>query len=269
MQTILIVLNSEKLENPDLDIRYELPDKLERYTNNEIYDNGYDHLTDTELGIWLETQSAKENYGKVVDFFDEHMVCGNDLLGTAKIYISEKEAAPLEECTLVYDGEVMISDEEVRAANRGKKIDKIISRITGLITDDNMDVVGQLKTELCELQDIEEKWECFTSELKKNKYIYECDEDAELNEFLGFLQEAVSIKVNALSVKENMFDADNDLYEWCEVLDALWADDGYCMAIYEMENGNDVVFPCCEEKLEEISELAKEICINVMAVAEM
>lgn len=42
MQTILIVLNSEKLENPDLDIRYNLPDKLERYTHNEISDNGYD-----------------------------------------------------------------------------------------------------------------------------------------------------------------------------------------------------------------------------------
>lgn len=268
MQTILIVLNSEKLENPDLDIRYELPDKLERYTNNEIYDNGYDHLTDTELGIWLETQSAKENYGKVMEFFNEHMVCGNDLSGTAKVYISEKEAAQLEECTLVYDGEAIISDEAVRVANREKKISKIITNIASLITNDNTDVMEQLEAELCDLQDIEEKWECFTSELKKFKYIYECDEDVELNGFVGFLKEAVSIKANDLPVKENKLDADSDLYEWCEVLDELWADAGYCMAIYEMENGNDVVFPCCEEKLEEITELAKEICINVMAVAE-
>lgn len=268
MQTILIVLDSEKLENPDLDIRYDLPDKLEHYTHNEISDNGYDYLANTELGIWLETQSAKENYGKVVEFFEQHLVCGNDLLGTAKVYISEKEAAPLEECILVYDGEVMISDEVVRVTNRVKKAGKIISKIASLIANDATDVMRQLETELCDLQDIEEQWECFTSTLKKFKYIYECDEDIELSGFLEFLKEAVLIKANDLQVKENKFDADSDLYEWCEVLDELWTDVGYCMAIYEMENGNTVVFPCSEKKLEEISELAKEICINVMAVAE-
>ena len=268
MQTILIVLNSVKLENPDLDIRYDLPDKLERYTHNEISDNGYDHITNTELGIWLETQSAKENYVKVVEFFGQHMVCGNDLSGTAKVYISEKEAASLEECILVYDGETMISDEAVRVANREKKAGEIISKIASLITNDDENVIGQLETELCELQDIEKQWECFTSTLNKFKYIYECDEDIELNGFLGFLKEAISIKANDLPVKADKFDADNDLYEWCDVLDEMWVDAGYCMAIYEMENGNAVVFPSSEEKLEEITELAKEICINIMPIAE-
>lgn len=111
MQTNLIVIDSKKLENPDLDIRYDLPDKLENYTNNEIYDNGYDYLTNTELGIWLGTKSAKESYGKVVEFIKQHMVCGNDLSATAKVYISEKEAAVLEECVLVYDGEAIFTDE--------------------------------------------------------------------------------------------------------------------------------------------------------------
>lgn len=268
MQTILIVLNSEKLENPDLDIRYDLPDKLERYTHNEISDNGYDHLTNTELGIWLETQSAKEHYGKVVEFFEQHMVCGNDLSGTAKVYISEKEAAPLEECILVYDGEEAIPDEAVRVTNRVNKAGKIISKIAGLIANEDADVVGQLESELCDLQEMEEQWECCTSVLKKYKYIFECDEDVELSGFVQFLKESASIKANDLPVKENKFDEENDLYEWCEVLDEMWADAGCCMAIYEMENGNAVVFPCSEEKLEEISELAKEICINVMAVAE-
>lgn len=105
METILVVLDSKKLDNPDLDIRYELPDKVEEYTNKEICDNGYDYLTNTELGIWLATESAEENYKKVLDYMGENMICGNNLAQTAKIYISDKEAASLEECTLVYDGE--------------------------------------------------------------------------------------------------------------------------------------------------------------------
>lgn len=145
METILIVLNSEKLENPDLDIRYELPDKLEQYTHNELSDNGYDHLTDTELGIWLETKSAKEDYGKVIAFFERHMVCGNDLAGTAKVYISTEDAAPLEECTLVYDGEEKIPDEAIRAANRAQKVGKIILKIAQLITKEDKVVTDALK----------------------------------------------------------------------------------------------------------------------------
>ncbi|NDO49202.1 hypothetical protein FMM75_07130, partial [Lachnospiraceae bacterium MD335] len=57
METIVVVLNSSKMENPDLDIRYVLPDMLQKYTQNEICDNGYDYITNEELGIWL---SARE-----------------------------------------------------------------------------------------------------------------------------------------------------------------------------------------------------------------
>ena len=55
MQTIVIVLNAAKMTNPDLDIRYALPDRIQEFTNNEIQDNGYDYLSDIELGLWLET----------------------------------------------------------------------------------------------------------------------------------------------------------------------------------------------------------------------
>ena len=268
MQTILLVLDSEKLENPDLDIRYNLPDKLENYTNNEISDNGYDYLTDTDLGIWLQTQSAKESYGKVVEFLEQHMVCGNDLSATAKVYISEKEAAALDECTLVYDGEAIFIDEEQRVNNQKLKTTKIILKIASLIVNDNTAVIKQLETELCELQDIDEQWECFTNTLKGFKYIYECDEDVELNGFLEFLKDVKSLKSNDITVEEKLFDEDTDLFEWCEVLDEKWENTGYCMAIYETESGNEVVFPSNRKKLEQITELANELGINVVAAAE-
>lgn len=106
METILIVLDSKKLENPDLDILYALPEQLETYTDKEMYDNGYDYLNNTELGIWLATKSAKENCSKLIEFLKQNEICGNNLSETAKIYISEQENAPLDKCILVYDGEI-------------------------------------------------------------------------------------------------------------------------------------------------------------------
>lgn len=55
MQTIIIKLDSRKMINPDLDIRYTLPDRLEKITSGRISDNGYDYISKYELGIWLET----------------------------------------------------------------------------------------------------------------------------------------------------------------------------------------------------------------------
>lgn len=50
MQTIIIVVDSRKLENPDLDILYKLSDCLDEYSNHRISDNGYDYLSDTKIG---------------------------------------------------------------------------------------------------------------------------------------------------------------------------------------------------------------------------
>ena len=268
MQTILIVLDSRKLENPDLDIRYELPDKLEKYTHNEIADNGYDHLTNTELGIWMQTKSAKENCSKVLDFFEHHMVLGNDLSSVAKVYISEKEAAELEECTLVYNGAEMVTDESVRASNRMQKICKTILKIACLITDENIKVMEQLENRWDTHLNREEQWEAITEMLKKSNYVCECDEEIELSEFLEMMQETVIAKEKELPIIKNNLDEDGDFFEWCEALDEQWKDKGYCMAIYELENANEVVFPCKVEKLEEITELGKELCINIVAVAD-
>ena len=62
MQTIIITLDPEKLDNPDLDLRYTLPEQLEQWTHGADTDTGYDYLDDQLLGIWLETESAEEAY---------------------------------------------------------------------------------------------------------------------------------------------------------------------------------------------------------------
>ena len=47
-------------KNPDLDIRYILPERIEEITKGLVKDNGYDYLTDNSMGIWLDTDNEKE-----------------------------------------------------------------------------------------------------------------------------------------------------------------------------------------------------------------
>ena len=67
MQTIIIVLDAQKMTNPDLDIRYILPDRIEEYTNGAVKDNGYDYISDTKLGIWLETADAENSVKDIAE----------------------------------------------------------------------------------------------------------------------------------------------------------------------------------------------------------
>ena len=102
MQTILILLDSEKMENPDLDIRYLLPDRIDEYTDGQIRDNGYDYLDGDVMGIWLETEDAEANVEKVIELITSEQILENDLSKSAEIYISEEDSAELENCRKVY-----------------------------------------------------------------------------------------------------------------------------------------------------------------------
>lgn len=102
MQTIIIVVDSRKLENPDLDILYKLSDCLDEYSNHRISDNVYDYLSDTKIGIWLCAEDVEKDYPMMMDYLSTHKVCGNDLSKTAEIYISEKDTAELSECKKIY-----------------------------------------------------------------------------------------------------------------------------------------------------------------------
>ncbi len=102
MQTIIIVLDSKKMTNPDLDIRYVLPERIEEYTNNLIKDNGYDYLSNTELGLWLETDDSINNVEKIIQLIKSETILENDLSKIADIFVSEEECAEVEQCRKVY-----------------------------------------------------------------------------------------------------------------------------------------------------------------------
>ena len=97
MQTIIIKLDSRKMENPDLDIRYTLPERIEKITSGRIADNGYDYITNYELGIWLATENAHEMFPTVTE-----IIRNDNNLKSAEVYISDMENAELNECKKVY-----------------------------------------------------------------------------------------------------------------------------------------------------------------------
>lgn len=85
------------MENPDLDIRYTLPDRLEKITSGGITDNGYDYITDTVLGIWLATENSREMFLVVTK-----IIANDNNLRSAEVYISDIENAELNQCQKVY-----------------------------------------------------------------------------------------------------------------------------------------------------------------------
>lgn len=108
MQTIIVVLNPAKLENPDLDLRYCIPDRIEEVSNGMIQDNGYDYIDTKDIpsaplmGIWLKTESASENWSIIAKLFQNEKFKGNDLSTSAEIFISENDSEDIENCTLVF-----------------------------------------------------------------------------------------------------------------------------------------------------------------------
>lgn len=104
MQTIIIKLNPSQLANPDLDLRYLVPDAIEQYTNHKITDQGYDYLEDEfrSMCIWLSCEDAHAGYVEVVKCLTEQKILDNDILLAAEIYVGEVESADIEECTLVH-----------------------------------------------------------------------------------------------------------------------------------------------------------------------
>ena len=102
MQTILITLDSSKMDNPDLDIRYILPDRIAEYTDDLVTDNGYDYLDNDVMAIWLETEDAAENVERVIKLLESEEILENDLAKAATVYISEDDSAELDQCRKVY-----------------------------------------------------------------------------------------------------------------------------------------------------------------------
>lgn len=87
------MLDPEKLSNPDLDIRYLLPELLEEKSKGLIKDNGFDYLDDevNTMLIFLKTGDFEKAMFCVEETIKNVALLGNDLKQGVVVAI-EKES---------------------------------------------------------------------------------------------------------------------------------------------------------------------------------
>ena len=57
---IIISLDPEKLSNPNADLRYDLPDKIEELSDNRITDSGYDYDNKNIMYVFMESKNIEQ-----------------------------------------------------------------------------------------------------------------------------------------------------------------------------------------------------------------
>ncbi len=104
MAAIVISMDSRKMENPDLDIRYLLPDRIEEWSGGAVTDDGYDYVDEDGhiLAVWLETEDAEGWWPKIVELLKAEQFMDNDLSQSALVLISEESGADYDQCRQVW-----------------------------------------------------------------------------------------------------------------------------------------------------------------------
>ena len=104
MQSVIISMDSRKMENPDLDIRYTLPDRIEEWSQGAVQDNGYDYVDEEGhiLAVWLKTEDAEGWWPKILELLKTEKFEDNDLSRSAQVLVSEKPNAELAGCRQVW-----------------------------------------------------------------------------------------------------------------------------------------------------------------------
>lgn len=94
MRTIILKLFPDRLVNPNLDIRYVLPDLLAEKSGGLIQDDGYDYEAGSDaMLIYLLTPDVKRAISFITDFVENTEVLGNDLKRGLEI-VAESEPPP-------------------------------------------------------------------------------------------------------------------------------------------------------------------------------
>ena len=104
MPAIVISMDSRKMENPNLDIRYLLPDRIEEWSEGAVSDDGYEYVDEEGhvLGVWLETEDAEGWWPKIVELLKAEKFEDNDLSKTAVVLVSPEASAELAQCRQVW-----------------------------------------------------------------------------------------------------------------------------------------------------------------------
>ena len=84
MPTLAIKLDPSRMENPDLDVRYEIPGRIAEHTSGVVTDEGFDYIDGDALVIYLGMPSG-DQVAKILRFLQDEEFCGNKILDCAKV----------------------------------------------------------------------------------------------------------------------------------------------------------------------------------------
>lgn len=97
MKHLVLTLDPEKLQNPDLDLRYVIPDLLSARSDGNIKDNGYDYENQENpnsplLAIFLTATDLPAALTTIGQLVLNEEVLGNDLSSAAVLYLEEESS---------------------------------------------------------------------------------------------------------------------------------------------------------------------------------
>ncbi len=105
MQTIVVTLDTKKLDKIDLGLHDCIVEQALATSGGAVIDGENGYFSPTGVGIWLAAENAVEGAELLVKLFESEKFCGNDLTKAAEIYISENEKALLFDCIKVFPTE--------------------------------------------------------------------------------------------------------------------------------------------------------------------
>ncbi len=83
MTSIAIKPAPSRMANPDADMRYQIPQRIEQATANAVIDDGFEYLDDDKMVIFLRTSSPDDD--TVIDILSEESFCENMILETGVV----------------------------------------------------------------------------------------------------------------------------------------------------------------------------------------
>ena len=95
MTAMAIKLEPAPLANPDADLRYLIPECIERSTGGAVREDGYDYLADDAMIIFL-TADSPDRAADVLAALAAEPICGNHILETAVIAVDDGDGYKVE-----------------------------------------------------------------------------------------------------------------------------------------------------------------------------
>jgi len=108
MGSIAIKLVPDRLHNPDLDLRYIIPDRISELTGGRVEDNGYDYIDDgggegnDSMVIFMRSENPAEDVRLVLDALRRETFLDNDIHEAAVVATCEEDGRDFADHVIVH-----------------------------------------------------------------------------------------------------------------------------------------------------------------------